>query len=71
MGGARIRKLEGVYGSELQNKLQSAAKMIHELDAKQPGLKAFLKNRGIGDAAPVVALLVQQPERYHVRKGRS
>jgi hypothetical protein len=34
-------------------------------------VKCLLKNRGIGDAAPVVALLTQQSERYHARKGRS
>jgi hypothetical protein len=41
-------KLEGAYGSELENKLQSAAKMIDALDRDRPGLKALLKNRALG-----------------------
>ena len=66
-GQAQFAKLERAYGSDLDAKLHLAAKMIHELDAKQPGLKQLLRSRGVGDSAPVVALLVQQAERYHMR----
>jgi len=43
---------EREYGSELESKLQSAAKMVDALEEKQPGLKALLKNRGIGTPPP-------------------
>jgi hypothetical protein len=36
-GQAEFAKLERAYGPELDAKLQLAAKMIHELDTKQPG----------------------------------
>ena len=45
--------------------------MIHELDAKQPGLKRLLQTRGIGDSALVVSQLIHQAERWEIRKGRS
>jgi hypothetical protein len=66
-------KLIAAYGSEsaLQSKMQLAAKMIHELDTKQPGLKRLLQTRGIGDSALVVSQLIQQAERWEIRKGRS
>ena len=70
-GQAEFAKLERAYGPELDAKLQLAGKMIAELDGKQPGLKRLLQSRGIGDAASVVALLVQQAERYYVRNRRS
>jgi hypothetical protein len=69
-GEREYEKLSQAYGPELDAKLQLASKMIHELDAKQPGLKRLLQTRGIGDSAPVVALLVQQAERYRVRNRR-
>ena len=68
-GQAEFAKLERAYGSDLDAKLQLAAKMIHELDAKQPGLKQFLKTRGIGDSALVASQLIQQAERWAIRNG--
>ena len=70
-GHAEFAKLERAYGSELDAKLQLAAKMIGEIDAKQSGLKRLLQTRGIGDSALVVSQLIQQAERLHVRRGRT
>ncbi len=64
-------KLEGIYGAGLEDKLRSAAVMIHALDQKTPGLKKLLKSKGIGDNAMVVAQLVQAATVWHARrKGR-
>lgn len=70
-GYAEYAKLERVYGSELEKKLQAAGRMVEALDAKQPGLKNLLKSKGLGDNAMVASLLIQQAERWHARrKGR-
>ena len=63
-------KLIRAYGGEdkLQEKLQQAAVMIHELDKKQPGLKNLLRSKGIGDNALVVAQIIGQSERYWTRR---
>lgn len=47
-GEREYEKLDQTYGPDLEAKLQSAARMIHELDAKQPGLKEFLNRRASG-----------------------
>ena len=68
---AEFAKLGKAYGLALEEKLRSAAVMIHALDQKTPGLKNLLKSKGIGDSALVVAQLIQQSERWHARrKGR-
>jgi len=70
-GYTKFAKLEKAYGATLEEKLQSAAMMIHALDQKTPGLKNLLKSRGIGDPALVVAQIFGQSERWHARrKGR-
>ena len=67
---AEYAKLERVYGAQLEAKLQSAAVMIHALDAKQPGLKNLLRSKGIGDASLIVNMLITHAPIYHARKGR-
>ena len=47
-------KLGRAYGNNLETKLQSAARMVHELETRQPGLKTLLKSKGTGDNAIVV-----------------
>jgi hypothetical protein len=70
-GYAEYQKLERAYGSELDDKLQAAGRMVEELDKKSPGLKSLLRARGIGDNAMVASMLIQQSERWHARrKGR-
>ena len=63
-----MTKVQGAFGDGFEAKLRSAARMIHEVDAKQPGLKQFLKARGVGDNAMVVSMLIQQ--RWEIRKRR-
>lgn len=67
---AEYKKLEQVYGDKLDDKLREAGRMVEALDAKNPGLKQLLRSHGIGDTALVVSLLIQQSDRWHVRKGR-
>jgi hypothetical protein len=43
-------KLERVYGDKLEDKLNAAARMVHELDQKTPGLKNMLRSNGLGDS---------------------
>ena len=55
-----MKNCNGPTGGEdtLQEKLQAAAVMIHELDKKQPGLKNLLRSKGIGDNALVARRLL-------------
>ena len=70
-GYREYEKLTHLYGPSLRERLQKAGQMIHELDTKQPGLKNFLRSKGIGDSALVVAQIIGQAERWHARrKGR-
>jgi predicted phage tail protein len=70
-GLVEYEKLQKVYGEGLEEKLQSAAVMIHALDQKMPGLKNLLRAKGIGDNALVVAQIIGQAERWQARrKGR-
>ena len=71
MGKPNSQSSNAPMAPSLTRRLQLAGKMVHEIEAKQPGLKALLKNRGIGDSALVVSQLIQQAERWHVRQGRS
>jgi len=63
-------KLRTLYGGQdkLEEALEPARQMIHELDQKRPGLKEFV--RAHGDHALFVAQLVQAARIYHApRKG--
>ena len=62
-------KLQQAHGATLEEKLQSAAEMIHALDLKQPGLKNLLRSNGIGDNALVASMLIGHAAIYHARKG--
>ena len=67
-GADEYVKLQRVYGEALEEKLSAAGHLIAALEKTRPGLKQFLKTRGVGDSATVAALLVQQAERYWARK---
>jgi hypothetical protein len=67
---AEFAKLEKAHGPALEERLQAAGRMVHDLDLKTPGLKNLLKSHGIGDSAMVASLLIQQAERYHARRAR-
>lgn len=67
---AEFAKLEHAYGATLEEKLNAAALMIHDLDLKQPGLKNLLRSKGRGDSAPVASMLIQHATIYHARRGR-
>ena len=70
-GQAQYRLLERVYGAELEDKLNAAGRMVVALGKKTPGLKNLLRSKGLGDNAEVASLLIQQAERYWLRrKGR-
>ena len=63
--------LERVYGAELEDKLNAAGRMVEVLEKTQPGLKNLLRSKGLGDNAEIASLLMQQAERYWLRrKGR-
>ena len=70
-GETEFAKLERVYGPKLEEKLRDAGRMVQELEAKRPGLNAFLQSKGLGDSALIVSQLIAQSERYWGRrKGR-
>jgi hypothetical protein len=52
----------------LEEKLRAAGRMDVAIDQKTPGLKNFLKSKGLGDNAMVASLLIQQAERYWARR---
>ncbi len=68
---AEYAKLERVYGTHLEEKLQAAARMIDDLDRQRPGLKNLLRAKGIGDAAEVVNAILLHAPIYAARKGSS
>lgn len=70
-GLLQYERLEKIYGDKLEEKLNAAGKMVQELEKKTPGLNNLLKSKGLGDNAEVASLLIQQAERYWIRrKGR-
>jgi hypothetical protein len=69
-GYAEFEKLQKAHGPALEERLQAAARMIHDLDLKTPGLKNLLKSKGIGDNAMVANMLIAHAQIYHARKGR-
>jgi len=69
-GQREYAKLQHLYGDQLEARLQAGGRMVHELEAKQPGLKQLLKSRGIGDSARVAVLVMDQAERYWRRRAK-
>ena len=70
-GLLQYERLERVYGAELEDKLNAAGRMVEQLETKTPGLKNLLRSKGLGDNAEIASLLMQQAERYWLRrKGR-
>ena len=67
-GQSEFSKLQRVFGPSLEEKLNQAGRMIHELDKAKPGLKQLLKSRGIGDSALIASMLIQQSARYWARR---
>src|SRR4029079_2649748 len=69
-GYTEFEKLQRAHGPALEEKLQAAAHMIHDLDQKTPGLKNLLRSKGIGDNAMVANMLIAHAQIYHARKRR-
>lgn len=69
-GRREYAKLQHLYGDQLEAKLKRAGDMIREIEARKPGLQALLGQRGIGDAARTVSLILDQSERYWARRGQ-
>jgi hypothetical protein len=65
---AEFQKLQGVYGSDLDAKLNAAGTMIDAIDRQRPGLKKMLLSQGIGDSSLVSNLLIAQAERWALRR---
>jgi polyhydroxyalkanoate synthesis regulator phasin len=56
-------KLEKIWGSKAEEKIQQAKQFVAELDAKHPGLIKVLSVSGAGNCAAVVVHFAQQAER--------
>jgi hypothetical protein len=70
-GLLQYERLERVYGAELEDKLNAAGRMVEQLEKAKPGVKNLLRARGLGDNAEIASLLIQQSQRYWLRrKGR-
>lgn len=61
-------KMECILGPGWHDQLKPAARMIHELDQKRPGLKDFV--RAHGDNALFITQLIQAARIYDARRGR-
>jgi hypothetical protein len=68
-GTTEFAKLEKAHGAALEERLQAAARMVHDLDLKNPGLKNLLKSNGIGDNAIIANMLIAHAQIYHARRG--
>jgi hypothetical protein len=60
--------LQQAHGPALEERLQAAGRMVHELDLKTPGLKNLLRSRGIGDSAMVANMLITHAQIYRARQ---
>jgi hypothetical protein len=65
---AEFQKLQGVYGSDLESKLNAVAVMVDSIDRQRPGLKKMLLSQGIGDSSLVSNLLIAQADRWALRR---
>jgi hypothetical protein len=61
-------RLRQVYGKELESRLSEAGRMVEEIERQRPGLKNMLQSKGLGDSSLVSSLLIQQAERYWIRR---
>jgi hypothetical protein len=68
-GADEFVKLERAHGPALEERLQAAGRMVHDLDLKTAGLKNLLKSRGIGDNALIANMLIAHAQIYHARRG--
>jgi len=69
-GYDELDKLKQVHGDKLDERLRQAGLMVEDLEKKQPGLKNFLKSKGIGDDSLIANLLIGHAAIYHARKRR-
>lgn len=67
-GQTEYAKLQRTYGESLGEKLQAANRMIQALENAQPGIKALLQSRGIGDNAVVASMLIGQADIWTRRR---
>jgi hypothetical protein len=67
-GYSEFERLQKAHGPALDEKLNAAGRMVHELDTQHPGLKNLLKSNRIGDSAMVASILIQHASIYHARK---
>jgi hypothetical protein len=67
-GHREYAKLQHLHGDQLEAKLRAAGRMIHRIEESKPGLKALLKQLGLGDSARIVTLILAQSERYWRRR---
>jgi hypothetical protein len=66
---SEFEKLQSVYGKEeLERKLNDAGLMVQDIERKHPGLKQLLKIKGLGDSSLISNMLIQQAERYWIRR---
>lgn len=67
-GTAEMAKLQTQFGDTLLPRMEAAKQMIHALDAKQPGLKQFIRANACFDNARVVVQLLDAADRYWARR---
>jgi hypothetical protein len=67
-GHAEMAKLQQQFGDTLQPRMDAAKQFIHELDARQPGLKPFIQANACFDNARVVSQLLDASDRFWARR---
>ena len=63
-------KLQALYGDTWDERFEPARRMIHAVEATNPGLENFLRANGVGDRAVLVNMLINHAPIYHARKGQ-
>jgi hypothetical protein len=60
-------KIDKLFGDQAQSKINLARRLVTEVEAKRPGIFAFLERSGAGNSAAVVAMLANHAERLSRR----
>ena len=63
-------QIERLFGDKASERIALARQMIHELEAKKPGLIRYLEETGAGNSVALIANLALHGERLKARHGK-
>lgn len=62
------KTLTAIWGDKQDEKIQLARQLVNEIEARQPGLKAFLDRTGSGNDANVISILANHAKIMSLKK---